>query len=53
MICVVDASVAMQPRSRVGSGAELLTAALDLRTSTRYSFYASLVIAAALHAGGE
>lgn len=43
----------MQPLNRVASSPELVHLALDLREETRYGFYDSLVMAAALHAGAE
>ena len=43
----------MQPLNRVPSSPELLDATLDLQTETRYSFYDSLMLAAALQAGAE
>ena len=45
--------VAMQPLNPVPSSPELLNAALDLQADTRYSFYDSLVIAAAMQAGAD
>lgn len=47
----VDA--AMHPLNRVGSSPQLLNTALDLQEETRYSFYDSLVLAAALQAGAD
>ena len=41
----------MQPLNRVGSSPELLAAALVLQEESRYSFYDSLMLAAALQAG--
>jgi predicted nucleic acid-binding protein len=51
--CKQFIDAAMQPLNRVASGPELLNAALDLQEQTRYSFYDSLVIAAALQAQAE
>lgn len=51
--CKQFISAAMQPLNRVPSSPELLDAALDLQTETRYSFYDSLMLAAALQAGAE
>jgi predicted nucleic acid-binding protein len=51
--CKQFIDAAMQPLNRVGSSPELLNAALDLQDDTRYSFYESLVIAAALQAGAD
>ena len=51
--CKQFIEAAMQPLNRVASSPELLNAALDLQAETRYSFYDSLVIAAALQAGAE
>jgi predicted nucleic acid-binding protein len=51
--CKQFIDAAMQPLNRVGSSPELLNAALDLQDDTRYSFYDSLVIAAALQAGAD
>lgn len=45
--------IAMQPLNRVVSSAELVHSALDLQADTRYSFYDSLVLAAALQAGAD
>ena len=51
--CKQFIEAAMQPLNRVASSPELLNAALDLQAETRYSFYDSLVIAAALQAGAD
>jgi predicted nucleic acid-binding protein len=51
--CKQFIDAAMQPLNRVASSPELLNAALDLQAETRYSFYDSLAIAAALQAGAE
>ena len=51
--CKQFIEAAMQPLNRVASSVELLKAALDLQAETRYSFYDSLVIAAALQAGAD
>jgi predicted nucleic acid-binding protein len=49
--CKQFIGAAMQPLNRVPSSPALLEAALDLQAETRYSFYDSLVLAAALQAG--
>jgi predicted nucleic acid-binding protein len=51
--CKQFIDAAMQPLNRVGSSPELIHAALDLQDETRYSFYDSLVLAAALQAGAD
>ena len=51
--CKQFIEAAMQPLNRVPSSPELLNAALDLQAETGYSFYDSLVIAAALEAGAQ
>ena len=51
--CKQFIEAAMQPLNRVASSPELLNAALDLQAETRYSFYDSLVIAAALQANAN
>ena len=51
--CKQFIDAAMLPLNRVASSPELLNAALDLQGETRYSFYDSLVIAAALQAGAD
>ena len=51
--CKLFIEAAMQPLNRVASSPELINAALDLQAETRYSFYDSLVIAAALQAGAD
>jgi predicted nucleic acid-binding protein len=51
--CKEFIDAAMQPLNRVASSPVLLNAALDLQEQTRYSFYDSLVIAAALQAQAE
>ncbi|MEY4882701.1 MAG: hypothetical protein RIS34_555 [Pseudomonadota bacterium] len=51
--CKQFIDAAMQPLNRVTSSPELLNAALDLQNDTRYSFYDSLVLAAALQAGAD
>ncbi len=51
--CKQFIDIAMQPLNRVGSSAELVAFALDLQATTRYNFYDSLVIAAALQAGAD
>lgn len=48
--CKQFIEAAMQPLNRVSSSPELLDSALDLQEETRYSFYDSLVLAAALQA---
>ncbi len=49
--CQQFVDAAMQPLNRVGSSPELLAAALVLQEESRYSFYDSLMLAAALQAG--
>ena len=49
--CKAFMDAAMQPMNRVASSTELIHDALDLQDELRYSFYDSLVIAAALQAG--
>ena len=49
--CRAFIDAAMQPMNRVASSTELIHSALDLQDELRYSFYDSLVIAAALQAG--
>ena len=49
--CRAFIDAAMQPMNRVVSSIELVYSALDLQDELRYSFYDSLVIAAALQAG--
>ena len=51
--CTAFIDAAMQPMNRVASSTELIHSALDLQDELRYSFYDSLVIAAALQAGAE
>lgn len=51
--CKQFIEAAMQPLNRVPSSPELLNAALDLQADTRYGFYDSLMLAAALQAGAE
>jgi predicted nucleic acid-binding protein len=51
--CKQFIDAAMQPLNRVGSSPELLHTALDLQDETRYSFYDSLVLSAALQAGAD
>ncbi len=51
--CKQFIDAAMQPLNRVASSPQLLNAALDLQAETRYSFYDSLVIAAALQAQAD
>ena len=46
-------AAAMQPLNRVPSSAELIDSALDLQAETRYSFYDSLMLAAALQSGAD
>ena len=41
----------LEPMNRVGPGTELLASALQVRQDTGYTFYDSLIIAAALQAG--
>ena len=49
--CKAFIDAAMQPMNRVASSTELVHSALNLQDELRYSFYDSLVIAAALQAG--
>jgi len=49
--CKQFINAAMQPLNRAASSPELLNNALDLQDETHYSFYDSLVLAAALQAG--
>ena len=51
--CKAFIDAAMQPMNRVASSTELIHGALDLQEELRYSFYDSLVIAAALQAGAS
>ena len=51
--CKQFIDAAMQPLNRVPSSPELVDAALDVQHDRRYSFYDSLMIAAALQAGAE
>lgn len=51
--CRAFIDAAMQPMNRVASSTELIHSALDLQDELRYSFYDSLVIAAALQAGAD
>ena len=51
--CKQFIAAAMQPLNRMPSSPALLDAALDLQAETRYSFYDSLVLAAALQAGAD
>ena len=45
--------VAMQPLNRVASSTVLVHVALDLQAETRYGFYDSLMLAAALQSGAQ
>jgi len=49
--CQTFIEAAMQPLNRVASSTELVNAALTLQLDTGYSFYDSLILAAALQAG--
>lgn len=49
--CKAFIDAALQPMNRVASSTGLIHSALDLQGELRYSFYDSLVIAAALQAG--
>lgn len=49
--CQQFIDAAMQPLNRVASSPELLAQALALQEESRYSFYDSLMLAAALQAG--
>ena len=51
--CKAFIDAALQPMNRVASSNALIHAALDLQDELRYSFYDSLVIAAALQAGAH
>ena len=51
--CKQFIAAAMQPMNRVASSPELLDAALDLQSETRYSLYDCLVIASACQADCE
>jgi predicted nucleic acid-binding protein len=51
--CKSFIDTALQPMNRVVSSTALIHAALDLQDELRYSFYDSLVIAAALQAGAD
>ena len=51
--CKQFVDAAMQPLNRVGSSPQLLHTALVLQDETHYSFYDSLVLAAALQAGAD
>ena len=51
--CKQFIDAAMQPLNRVGSSPELVNLALDLQEETRYGFYDSLMLAAALQSGAE
>lgn len=51
--CKQFIAIAMQPMNRVASSPELIDSALTLQNTTHYSFYDSLVIAAALQAGAD
>ena len=51
--CKQFIDAAMQPLNRVSSSPALINAALDLQSETHYSFYDSLVLAAALQAGAD
>ena len=51
--CKAFIDAALQPMNRVASSTVLIHAALDLQDELRYSFYDSLVLAAALHAGAD
>lgn len=51
--CKQFIDAAMQPLNRVASSPELVYTALDLQDESRYSFYDSLVLAAALRAGAN
>ena len=51
--CKAFIDAAMQPMNRVASSTDLVHSALDLQDELRYSFYDSLVIAAALQAGAD
>ena len=51
--CKQFIDAAMQPLNRGGSSPELISTALDLQAETRYGFYDSLMLAAALQCGAE
>ncbi|MFM9900566.1 MAG: PIN domain-containing protein [Polaromonas sp.] len=51
--CTAFIDAAMQPMNRVASSTVLLLSALALQDELRYSFYDSLVLAAALQAGAS
>ena len=51
--CKQFIDAAMQPLNRVGSSPALLDSALALQEETRYSFYDSLMLSAALEAGAD
>ena len=51
--CKAFIDAAMQPLMRVASSTALIHTALDLQDDLKYSFYDSLMIAAALQAGAE
>ena len=51
--CKQFIDAAMQPLNRVSSSPALINAAFDLQNETHYSFYDSLVLAAALQAGSD
>ena len=51
--CKAFIDAAMQPLMRVASSTALIHTALDLQDDLKYSFYDSLMVAAALQAGAE
>ncbi len=51
--CKQFVDAVMQPLNRVASNPALIHLALDLQEETRYGFYDSLVMAAALQAGAD
>jgi predicted nucleic acid-binding protein len=51
--CKQFIDAAMQPLNRVGSSPALIDSALALQEETRYSFYDSLMLSAALEAGAD
>ena len=51
--CKQFIDAAMQPLNRVASSTALVNTALDLQNETRYSFYDSLMLAAALQSGAD
>ena len=51
--CKQFIDAAMHPLNRVASSAELVNTALDLQGETRYPFYDSLMLAAALQCGAD